>query len=66
MPSLSVYVDDIKLAGKKQNTDPMWKILMKDVDLREPTSLLHHVHLDLHSTRMRNEQRYFGQLQKHV
>ena len=66
VPSLSVYVDDIKLAGKKQNTDPMWKILMKDVDLREPTSLLHHVHLDLHSTRMRNEQRYFGQLQKHV
>ena len=25
---LSVYVDDIKLAGKKQNIDPMWKILI--------------------------------------
>ena len=24
---LSVYVDDIKLAGKKQNLDPMWKLL---------------------------------------
>ena len=24
---LSVYVDDIKLAGKKQNIDPMWKVL---------------------------------------
>ena len=24
---LSVYVDDIKLAGKKQNLDPMWKVL---------------------------------------
>ena len=23
----SVYVDDIKLAGKKQNLDPMWKVL---------------------------------------
>ena len=23
---LSVYVDDIKLAGKKQNIDPMWKL----------------------------------------
>ena len=23
---LSVYVDDMKLAGKKQNIDPMWKI----------------------------------------
>ena len=24
---LSVYVDDIKLAGKKQDIDPMWKVL---------------------------------------
>ena len=24
---LSVYVDDIKLAGKKQNIDPLWKVL---------------------------------------
>ena len=30
---LSVYVDDLKLAGKKQNLDPMWKILNKEVDL---------------------------------
>ena len=30
---LSVYVDDIKLAGKKQNLDPMWKVLNKEVDL---------------------------------
>ena len=26
---LSVYVDDIKLAGKKQCIDPMWKVLNK-------------------------------------
>ena len=25
---LSVYVDDIKLAGKKHNIDPMWKVLI--------------------------------------
>ena len=25
----SVYVDDLKLAGKKQNIDPMWKVLNK-------------------------------------
>ena len=31
----SVYVDDIKLAGKKQSINPMWKVLMKDVDLGE-------------------------------
>ena len=40
---LSVYVDEIKMAGQKQNLDPMWKILMKDVDLGEPTSFLDHV-----------------------
>ena len=42
---LSVYVDDIKLAGKKQNLDLMWKELNKEVDLGEPTSLLDHVYL---------------------
>ena len=42
---LSVYVDDIKLAGKKHNIDPMWKVLNKEVDLGEPTSLLDHENL---------------------
>ena len=42
---ICVYVDDIKLAGKKQNIDPMWKVLNKEVDLGEPTSFLDHVHL---------------------
>ena len=43
--SLSVCVDDIKPAGKKQNINPTWKIPMKDVDLEEPTSFLDHVYL---------------------
>ena len=42
---LSMYVDDIKLAGKKQNIDPMWKVLNKEVDLGGPTSFLDHVYL---------------------
>ena len=42
---LSVYVDDIKLAGKKHSIDPMWKLLNKEVDLGEPTSFLDHVYL---------------------
>merc|ERR1712136_252560 len=42
---LSVYVDDIKLAGKKQKIDPMWKVLNKEVDLGEPTSFLDHSYL---------------------
>ena len=40
---LSVYVDDIKLAGK--NLDPMWKLLNEEVDLGEPTFFLDHVYL---------------------
>ena len=42
---LSENVDDIKLAGKKQNIDPMWKVLNKEVDLGEPTSFFDHVYL---------------------
>ena len=40
-----MYVGDIKLVGKKQNIDPMWKVLNKEVDLGEPTSFLDHVYL---------------------
>ena len=36
---------DIKLAGKKQNLEPMWELLNKEVDLGEPTSFLDHVYL---------------------
>ena len=42
---LSVYVGVIKLAGKKQNIDPMWTLLNKKVELGEPTSFLDHVYL---------------------
>ena len=42
---LSVYVDDIKLTGKKQNIDPMWRVPNKEVDLGEPTSFFDHVYL---------------------
>ena len=32
-------------SGKKQNMAPMWKKLMKNVDLDKPTSFLNHVYL---------------------
>ena len=51
---LSVYVDDIKLAGKKQNINPMWKVLNKEVDLGEPTSFLDHVYLGCTQRECRN------------
>ena len=54
---LSVQADDVKLAGKKRNIDPMRKVLKKEVDLDEPTSFLDHVY-GLHSTGMRHQQRY--------
>ena len=41
----SAHEDDTNMAGKKQNMAPMWKKLMKDVDLDEPTSFLDHVYL---------------------
>ena len=63
---LSVYVDDMKLGGKKQNIDPMWKVLNKEVYLGEPTSFLGSCLLGLHSKTMWNKQRYCGQLQNHV
>ena len=40
-----MFVDDTKLAGEKQNLDPMWKLLNKEVDFGEPTSFLDHVYL---------------------
>ena len=40
-----MFADDIKLAGKKQNIDPMWKELNKEVEFGEPTSFLGHVYL---------------------
>ena len=37
--------NDTQMAGGKQNLSPMWKKLMKNVDLDEPTSFLDHVNL---------------------
>ena len=34
-----MYVD-----GKKQNIDPMWKVLLEAVDLGQPTFFFDHVH----------------------
>ena len=62
---LSLYVDDIKLAGKKQILDPMWKLLNKGVALGEPTSFLDHVYLGC-TQRQCQISKDCGQLQNHV
>ena len=62
-----MYADDVKLVGKKQNNNPMCKVLNKEVDLGEPTSFLDHVYLGCtQSKTVRNKQRYCRQLQNHV
>ena len=53
---LSVYVDDIKMAGRTENVKPTWKTLMKDVDLEEPISFLDQVFFGLYSKRMYTKQ----------
>ena len=42
---LSLYVNDINMAGKKRNTAPMRKKLLKSVDLDKHTSFFDHVYL---------------------
>ena len=43
---LSVYVDDIEVAGKNQNKGPhVEEVDEKNVDFDEPTSFLDHVYL---------------------
>ena len=41
----SVYVDDIKMVGKKHNFGSMWTHLMNMVDLEAPLPFLDQVHL---------------------
>ena len=48
-----MYVDNIKLAGKKHNIDPMWKVLNKEVELGEPTYFIDHENLEC--TQRQNE-----------
>ena len=63
---LSVYVDDIKLAGKKQNIDPMWTVLNKEVDLGQPTSFQDHVYLGCTQRECETSKVIVGQLQGYL
>ena len=62
---LSVHVDDIKMAGRKQNLSPMRKKLMKLVDLGEPTSFIPWPRESgMHSTWIRFEWTHFWGIHK--
>ena len=60
----SVYVDDIKMAGKKQNLSPMWKKLMKDLDIEEPTSPLDRAYLGCTQRECKPNEKIIGQYNK--
>ena len=59
-------VDDIKLAGKKQNLNLIWKVLHEEVDLGEPTSFLDHVYLGCTQRQREISKDTVGQSQNHV
>ena len=42
---LSVYVDDQKKVGQKQNMDSLWKTRQKEVDFEDPTPLIDFLYL---------------------
>ena len=63
---LSVYVDDIKLAGKKQNINPMWKVLNKKSWFGRTNIIPWSCVSGMYSKTMWNKSRYCWQLQNHV
>ena len=63
---LSVYVDDIKWIGKKQNLDPMWKIRVKRRWFGRTDIILWPCVFGWHSKRMPDERGYCGELHKYV
>ena len=62
----SVHVDDIKLAGKKQNLDPDVESTQQRSRFGRTNIFLRSCILGMHSKTMPNKQRYCGQLQNHV
>ena len=52
------------MAGKKHKIAPMWKKLMKDVDIEEPTSFLDHVYLGCTQRGCKPNEKIIGQHDK--
>ena len=61
---LSVYMDDIKMVKKKQNLALVWKKLMKDIDIEEPTSFLDHVYFGCTQRECKTSEKIIGQYNK--
>ena len=63
---LSEHVDDIKMAGQKQDMAPMWKTWMKNVDLMEPTSFLDYVYLGCTQRECKTKRENYWTIQQDV
>ena len=50
-----------KMTGKKRDLTPMWKKLMKDVDIEEPTSFLDHAYLGCTQRERKPNDKIIGQ-----
>ena len=42
---LPVYVDDIKMAGRRESSAPMWARLRRKIELEDPTPQVDRVYL---------------------
>ena len=54
------------MAGREQNVTPMWKKLMKIVDLGEPTSFLDHVYVDCTQRECKSNENLFEQKKNRI
>ena len=61
---VGVRGQDVKIAGKNQNMAPMWKKLMKNVDLEEPTSFLDHVYVGCTQRECESNENIFEEYKK--
>ena len=59
-----LHVDDIKMAGKKQNLAPTWKKWMKNVDIDEHASFLERGHILYSAQKCSNHEFSVGATEK--
>ena len=57
-------MDDVKMSRKKQNSALLWKKLIEDVDIEEPTSFLNHVYSGCTQRERKPNKKIIGQYNK--
>ena len=57
---LSVYVDDFKMVGKRENLSEMWNKIRRDIDLEPETELIENVYLGCNQREASPEQQWLS------